>query len=242
MATLHLGLSGYDYKEWQGDGLFYPADLKKSRYLEYYASRFNSLESNGTFQRIPSEATIQKWINTTPENFTFSPKMVQTVTHFKRLNEEAIVVAREFCESLKPLAQAQKLGPIFLQLPPNLKQDISRLSSFLTALTREFPYRWAIEFRNDTWHDLDVQQLLKEMNVAWVQAETDGSPTYRADTADFSFIRLRRLVYDESALKEWAIHIQSLLDKKKDVYVYCRHKDTDGPWQWADSLTTFLRT
>lgn len=236
---LHIGLSGYDYKEWQGEGLFYPADLKKAKYFEYYATRYNSLESNGTFQRIPTEGTVAKWIDNTPEGFTVSPKMVQNVTHFKRLGPEAIAIAEDFVRALEPLALAGKLGPIFLQLPPNLKRDDNRLQTFLDSMPGG--KRWAIEFRNESWNAPEILQFLRDRNIAWVIAETDDEPVEIIETADFNFIRMRKIDYTESEIKTWIARLENMVASGKDCFVYCRHKDTDGPWRWADQIKSALQ-
>ncbi len=233
MATLHLGLSGYDYKEWQGEGLFYSPEVKKTQFLNAYAQKCNSLEANGTFQRMPTEATITKWIDSTPESFTISPKMVQNVTHFKRLGPESIEIAKEFVEVLEPLKKAGKLGPILLQLPPNLKRDDDRLNTFLS----EFPaVRWAVEFRNVSWNCQDVADLLARFGAGFVAAETDDEEPPFFDTADFFFARLRRLTYSQEQLAEWAKRLKGYLADGKDCFVYCRHKDTEMPWKWVETL------
>jgi len=224
MATLHIGLSGYDYKEWQGEGLFYAPSVKRTGYLADYARQFNSLEANGTFQRMPTEATVLKWIELTGEGFTVSPKMVQNVTHFKRLNDEAVEIAREFVKVLRPLDEAKKLGPILLQLPPEMPKG----------------YKWAIEFRNESWASEEVADLLREYNAAWVSAETDDKEAQTFDTADFIFVRLRRITYTDEQLHAWATILKQHLSEGKDCYVYCRHKDTIEPWKWGERLRELI--
>ncbi|MBC8065711.1 MAG: DUF72 domain-containing protein [Chlorobia bacterium] len=236
MAQLHIGLSGYDYKEWHGDGLFYPPTIKRAEFLQYYASRFNSLESNGTFQSAPSEATVGRWIEGTPPEFTFSPKMVQSVTHFKRLNGEAVGIAVDFVKALEPVERVGKLGPIFLQLPPNFKRNDDLLDSFLASLPHRPTLRWEIEFRNDSWNTSEVEEILRKHGVAWVAAETDDEPAQLRDTVDFLFVRLRRLEYTDGQLQEWANFLRTKIAEGKDCYVYCRHKDTIAPWLWADRI------
>lgn len=233
MARLHIGLSGYDYKEWHGEGLFYPSTIKRAGFLQYYASRFNSLESNGTFQTTPSEATVGRWIEGTPPDFTFSPKMIQSVTHFKRLNTDAIGIAIDFVKALEPVEKAGKLGPIFLQLPPSFKRNDQLLDSFLSSLPHRTTLRWAIEFRNDTWNTAEVEEILRKNGVAWVAAETDDERAQLRDTVDFLFVRLRRLEYTDAQLLDWANFLRTKIAEGKDCYVYGRHKDTIAPWLWA---------
>ena len=236
MAKLHIGLSGYDYKEWQGEGLFYAPAVKRAGFLADYARQFNSLEANGTFKRVPTESTITKWIDSTGDDFIVSPKMVQNVTHFKRLNEDAIEIAKEFVKVLEPLNKASKLGPILVQLPPNLKRDDARLEAFLTAMPTGDGFRWAFEFRNQSWACNEVANILKKHRAAFVSAETDKEDGHDFDTADFVFIRLRRLTYSESQLQTWAKRVDDHLKEGKECFVYCRHKDTEMPWKWGERL------
>jgi uncharacterized protein YecE (DUF72 family) len=134
-------------------------------------------------------------------------------------------------EHLKPLADKGKLGPILLQLPPNLQRDNERLAEFLPALSPS--YRWAIEFRHDSWHHASVENLLRRFNIAWAAAETDTSDAECRDTADFLYVRLRRSQYSTQDLRKWGRYF---LGMRKDCYVYCKHEDEGSPWIWADDL------
>lgn len=233
MATLHIGLSGYDYKEWQGDGLFYEPSVKRANFLSAYASKFNSLEANGTFQRKPTEPTVEKWIAMTGSDFTISPKMVQNVSHFKRLNEEAIELAKEFVKVLEPLGKAGKMGPVFVQLPPNFKRNDEKLEAFLAAMPK---IRWAFEFRHELWNSQEVADLLAKYGAAFAAVETDEEDAQHFDTADFVFARLRRLTYTDEQLQSWAKILKAHLANGKECFVYCRHKDTVEPWKWGERL------
>jgi uncharacterized protein YecE (DUF72 family) len=242
MIKLHVGLSGYDYKEWQGDGLFYSPSVKRASFLSDYARQFNSLEANGTFQRMPTESTITKWIESTGPDFTVSPKMVQNVTHFKRLSDDAIVIAKEFVKVLEPLAKAEKLGPILVQLPPNLKRDDNRLETFLSAMSSSQKFRWAFEFRNQSWACEEVAEILRKYGAAFVSAETDNEDGHDCETADFIFVRLRRLTYSDEQLQVWANRINQFLTSGKECFIYCRHKDTVMPWKWGERLLDLVTT
>lgn len=240
MARLHIGLSGYDYKEWQGEGFFYPPSIKRAGFLDYYATRMNSLESLGTFRRNPTEAMVARWIVATPDGFTISPRMVQSVTHFMRLSGNAPAAAQRFLSVLEPLEPIGKLGPVSLQIPPELDRNDTLLSMFLDATPKRAGLQWAIEFRNESWNVAEVENLLRERNVAWIAAEFDESPAQIRDTASFCFIRLRKLEYSVEQLKTWAEFLRERLDSGKDCYVYCRHLDTVEPWKWADRLRELL--
>src|SRR5438270_181145 len=139
--TLHVGTSGYAYKEWKG--LFYPKDLPNSRMLRYYGEHFRTVETNSTFRKLPEPAAVQAWAANVPANFRFAIKAPQRITHIKRLKAVDDAVAELFAVAnvLK-----RRLGPVLFQLPPNFKKDIPRLREFLGLLPAR--RRAAFEFRN----------------------------------------------------------------------------------------------
>ena len=241
MAKLYIGLSGYSYKEWQGEGRFYPPEMKQAKYLEYYVSRYNALEADGTWYQMPSESGVQKWIDQSPAEFKVSPKMHRQVTHYSRLKQDGMDSLKFFLKRLEPLEKAGKLGAILVQLPPNLKRDDERLAGFLA----EIPYRdtlpWCIEFRNETWHAPEVEAMLRERDVAWVAADTDDADAQRRDTGSFIYARLRKTDYPDDLLQNWAAYFRGKMAEGKDCYVYCRHEDAESPWVWADRIIELLR-
>jgi uncharacterized protein YecE (DUF72 family) len=230
MAKLHIGLSGYDYKEWHGEGLLYSPEIKRTSFLKAYAEHFNALEANGTFQRIPSEATTTKWLSSVPKTFTYCPKMVQNVTHFKRLSEEAIGIAKEFMKALAPVENANQLGPVLLQLPPNFKRDDAKLERFLKELSG---VKFGAEFRHESWNEPEVARLLEKYGSSFAAVETDDDKPQLIGESSFFFARLRKLTYSDAELKSWATTIRNKLDGGCDCYIFCRHKDTVAPWLWA---------
>ena len=237
MADIHIGLSGYSYKPWQGSDRFYPPDLKQPQFLRYYATRYDTVELDGVWYRFPSEAAVQAWIEQTPPGFMFCPKAHREITHFKRLSPESLSTVDFMLQRLAPLAASHKLGPILLQLPPNLRQNLDRLSQFLAALSIE--HRWAIEFRHESWHTKETEDLLRRHRVAWAVVETDDTQPEHRDTADFIYARLRRSEYSESDLEKWAGRFIEMRQNGKDCFVYCKHEDEGAPWIWADHLRKF---
>jgi len=240
MASLRVGLSGFSYKEWEGDGLFYPPKMKQADYFAYYASRMNALEADGTWYQMPSEKGVQTWIDQSDPNFKVSPKMHRRVTHMARLKPECIDTLKFFCKRLEPLERVGKLGAILVQLPPNLKRDDGRLAVFLAEIPHRPTLPWSIEFRNETWECPEIEAMMREYNVAWVGMDTDDDPAERRDTAAHIYIRLRRSEYSDERLREWAGYFQGKLEAGKDCYVYCKHQDAERPWEWADKLTEMI--
>lgn len=231
-----MGISGYSYKEWKGEGLFYPPKVSTANFLKYYATRYNTLESVGSFTHMPSEATVERWLDTLPEGFRIAPKMHQKVTHFTRLKPTGYEAAHAFVDALRPVEEAGKLGPTLIQLRPDFKRDDDLLRAFLAQLTERTSLPLAIEFRNASWSCPEVEAILRERNVAWAVVETDEDNAEFHDTASFRYVRLRKLAYSDDELRKWSETFRQTVDSGKDCYVFCRHDQVPEPWKWADRI------
>ena len=215
--NLHVGTSGYSYKEWKGN--FYPEDLPAKEMLSYYSRRLLAVEINNTFYRLPQPSMIENWKEQVPKAFRFSIKASQRITHIKRINN----VADETKYLLETVALLEeRLGVVLFQLPPNMKKDTDRLRAFLDLLTDNT--RSAFEFRHDTWFDAEVFELLRAKNCALVVSDTDEKPlTEIISTAKWGYLRLRRTAYDDHDLVEWMKRVQA--QKWKDAFVFFKHED-----------------
>jgi uncharacterized protein YecE (DUF72 family) len=140
---------------------------------------------------------------------------------------------------LAPLINQDRLGPILLQLPPNFRRDDDRLKTFLEQVPRTV--RWALEFRHESWHVQEVEELLRHYGVSWVAADMDESPAQIRDTAEFWYVRLRRSEYPEATLLKWAARFTDMARRGKDCFIYCKHDDKGSPWIWADRLLELVR-
>jgi len=217
MKNLYVGTSGYSYKEWKGS--FYPEKLPAKDMLPYYAERLQAVELNNTFYRMPQPSMVESWKDQVPESFRFSVKASQRITHFKRLNEVS-EETRLMVDTVSALED--RLGVILFQLPPNMKKDLLRLESFLVQLPAEVPATF--EFRHPTWFDDEVLALLGKHNRALCVSDTDDLPVNQIDkTADWGYLRLRRVNYDEADLKHWIKKIKA--QKWKNTFVFFKHED-----------------
>jgi uncharacterized protein YecE (DUF72 family) len=234
MARCYVGLSGYSYKAWQGPGRFYPAGLKPAAFLSYYASRYSTVELDGLWYRLPTGKAVQAWLDQTPGGFLFTPKAHRQITHIRRLKPEGWPTLTAMIDRLEPLRQAQKLGPVLLQLPPTLHRDDDRLAAFLRSLPAG--QRWAMEFRHESWHEAPVEGLLRDHGVAWAAVETDEHPALDRNTADFRYVRLRKGAYEPEELQRWAARFQEMIQGGQNCFVFCKHEDEGSPWQWADEI------
>jgi uncharacterized protein YecE (DUF72 family) len=213
---LLVGTSGYSYKEWLGH--FYPEKLPANEMLRYYAGHFSTVEINNTFYRMPAESMLVQWTEQVPDRFKFTLKAPRRITHEQRLRESEANVT-EFLRRTGALGD--KLGALLFQLPPFLKKDLPRLRDFLALLPagREV----AFEFRNATWHDEDVYELLRSREAILCVTDTDEGDTPFVATAGCGYVRLRRTHYDDEDLHGWVGQIKS--KALPTTYVYFMHED-----------------
>ncbi len=229
-GTIRLGTAGWVYEPWRDN--FYPKGLKQKDELAYSAARLGNIEINATFYSHQKAASFQNWAGATPENFVFSVKGHQLITHIKRLKDVEIPLANFFASGV--LALGDKLGPFCWQLPGNAKYDAERVESFLALLPhtpeallalagkseglKNEPYldlagvtkiRHAIEVRHESFATPQFIEQLRAHNVALVVADT-AEWAYIDQTADFAYARLQGApgfegyTADERALRgEW---------------------------------------
>ena len=219
---IRVGTSGWSYKEWKGH--FYPEKLAAKGMLHYYAERFPTVEVNNTFYRMPNTATLESWSAEVPNDFAFVLKASKRITHDKRLKEvgDSVDHLLRTAAALGP-----KLGPFLVQLPPNMKKDAPRLRDFLALLAP--PARAAFEFRHVSWFDDEVYAALRERGAAWCVADTgeEGDPPF-VSTADWSYMRLRRVEYTADDLQSWADRIRG--QTWGEAFVFFKHEEAGtGP-------------
>ena len=228
---IFAGTSGFSYAEWCGR--FYPVALPGAQMLSYYSERLPTVEINNTFYRMPKEETVAAWGAEVPDSFRFAIKATRRITHQMKLADVGAEVARLF-DVIGVLGE--KLGPVLFQLPPFLKKDLGLLTEFLGILPQG--KRAALEFRHPSWFSDDVYAELAARNVALVAGdleEAEKSPPLVA-TADFGYLRLRRLDYDPSGLADWGTRIAA--QSWKAAHVYLKH-EVLGP-MFAEALLANL--
>ena len=218
MTPICFGTSGFSYKEWRP--IFYPDGLSDKQFLRYYATQFNSVEIDYTFYRMPSVKTIDAWKTATPENFKFTLKASQQITHRERLKVPSD--ALDYFLSVVP-GLGSRLGMVLFQLPPFFKFEAQKLETFLSVLPRGIPS--AFEFRHDSWFNADVYLLLRKHNVALCIHDADDHTTPMEITAGFTYIRLRRSEYSPAQRLEWQDRIRGWARDGIDVFAYIKHQD-----------------
>lgn len=224
----HIGCSGWNYADWRGR--LYPQREPQRRWLEVYAERFETVEINATFYRLPNRDAVARWVEQTPDSFIFTIKVSRYLTHIKRLTATADGLAL-FAERIEPLVQAGRLGPLLWQLPENFHRDDEKLSVWLQTLANDEPSslrgtRHAIEFRHPSWFEEPVLAALRQQDVALVIGDHPKRPfQLRAPTASWMFVRFhygsrgRGGNYSATELERWAAELRRWR-RSREVYAY----------------------
>ena len=239
-----LGTSAFTAAGWEGS--FYPSGMKPAEFLTFYATRFKTVEVDSTYYRTPSASTVKGWAAKTPDDFIFSLKVPQVITH-----EKILVDAEKDFENFVEVASllGKKLGPMLLQFPYFNRAKFkagseftARLQPFLKKLPKG--YKFALEIRNKNWLDAKFTDLLRQHNVAlavidqaWMPSVEELTAKLDPITADFCYVRwlgdrkgieLETKVWDKTiidrsdALKKWVRFFHSILHKV-DIYAYANN-------------------
>jgi uncharacterized protein YecE (DUF72 family) len=220
MPRVFIGTSGWTYDGWRGP--FYPPDVPKRAWLEFYGTQFPTTEVNGSFYRTPSLDAVRAWRDATPKNFLFAWKASKFITHWKRLSENcdnSIALMETRLKALSP-----KVGPVLFQLPPQFSKNRERLAHFITMLPRCYPY--AFEFRHASWYEDDILDLLREHDVALCLSDHHDAPSPWVVTARHVYVRGHgpggryRDNYPDATLKAWARDVKTWTRQRRSVFVY----------------------
>ena len=201
---VRIGCSGWNYATGRRRCTATPP---ARRWLELYAERFDTVEVNATFYRLPTLKAVAGWVEPTPDGFVFAVKASRYLTHIRRLRDLGPGLER-FYERIEPLVRSPKLGPVLWQLPETFHRDDERLAA---ALERLPPGRHAFEFRHPSWFAPEVYALLRKAGAALVIGDTpERAFQVHERPAGWTYVRLhhghrgRRGNYSESELREWA--------------------------------------
>ena len=208
------------YDDWRGR--LYPEGEPKRRWLELYAEKFDTVEVNATFYRLPKRDAVAAWVSQTPPGFLFAVKASRYLTHIKRLTDLGEGIER-FYAPLEPLRHARKLGPVLWQLPGNFHRDDARLHAWLEALPGGLH---TIEFRHPSWFAPETLGALRDRGVALTIGDHPERPFQSHEaTASWRFVRFhygsrgRDGNYSATELEEWARRIAQWR-RREDVYAY----------------------
>ncbi len=244
-GVARLGTMGFAYRFWIDK--LYPEGTKPEDYLKEYAKRLVTVEIDATFYRLPSISTVETWRDAVPEDFRFAAKFPQVVTHVPGLVYDTDRLA-VFLDRMALMGD--KLGPLLLQFPPQLKPDHAAFTRLLDALPPGYLY--AAEFRNKGWFTEETYELLRKRKVALATTNRLGAPDI--PTAGFSYFRWegdRKAVNgqrgevevdrsDEAAT--WAERILAQLQAGRDIYGYFSKYYSGYPPADVEAFTRLLST
>lgn len=226
---LHIGVSAFSEPKWKGK--FYPPKLPQKEMLPYYVQHFDAVEINNTFYKMPVAANLAAWTAQVPSNFRFALKAPQTITHFKRLKEDAAEPTTQLFQVVAALKD--RLGPILFGLHPNHKKDVLLLKAFLKRIPPKA--KVAFEFRHASWFDDEVFNCLRQHRAALCIAHTDDFPKPELiATTNWGYLRLHRKRYTNKDLAQWLAQIQS--QPWKECYVFFKHEETGSGPRFAARL------
>lgn len=219
---IFTGTSGFGYKEWKG--IFYPEKISPREMLHYYSQHFSSVEINNTFYRMPTEHVLSSWAEQVPDDFLFAIKAPQVITHLKRLRHVESEVDRLF-SSISVLGK--KLGAVLFQFPQSFPVARMVLEDFLALLPPTMPC--AFDFRNPSWLDAGIQDLLHAGGYSLCSEDTDENPAKIIhSTTTWGYLRLRRSDYTASDLLQWRARIYR--QNWERTFLFFKHEgEAKGP-------------
>ncbi len=235
----HLGCSGYFYKGWWGR--FYPKELKMSQWFSYYATKFNTVEINATFYRIPKPSDIKRWYKQAPEGFLFSVKMPRTITHYKKFRDTE-KETKDFYNLVKDNLR-EKLACMLIQLPPSYKASAENLDIILDQIDPEV--KNVIEFRHKSWWNEETYKKMREKGVCFCSVSAPNLPEDLIVTTDFAYIRFHgkegwyKYDYSDEELKEWALKIKQA--ECKEIFAYFNNDFNANAPRNCEKLKYFLQ-
>jgi uncharacterized protein YecE (DUF72 family) len=236
-AGLSVGTSGFAYDHW--DGVFYPERLAANRRLEFYARHFSTVELNVTFYRTPPATTFSRWRDSVPDDFRFAVKASRYLTHVRRLK-----APREPVEFLMERVRrlGDRLGPILLQLPPDMPIELDRLDRTLSAFGNGTPV--SVEPRHASWFVDELRDVLTRHGAALCLADRSGPRTPLWRTAPWLYLRLHEgramppSCYGMDALGSWVARLVDTFGPRPEGYVYFNN---DGHACAPRNASTFER-
>ncbi|MGH8867029.1 MAG: DUF72 domain-containing protein [Actinomycetes bacterium] len=237
-----VGTSGWQYRDWRG--VLYPDRLPQRQWLSAYAERYETVENNNAFYRLPERDTFARWRQATPDGFVMAVKASRFLTHVKRLRDPEEPVAR-LLEHAAGLGD--RLGPVLVQLPPTMKADPERLAATLAAFPSDI--RVAVEPRHESWWTDETRDVLAHHGAALCWSDRRGRPlTPLWSTASWGYLRLHEGAaqpwprYGRRALASWRDRLRDAYGTRGDAYVYFNNDQGGAAVHDADAFTVLDRS
>ncbi|MEJ7723482.1 MAG: DUF72 domain-containing protein [Ilumatobacteraceae bacterium] len=220
-ARAFVGCSGWQYRDWRG--VIYPERLAQRCWFEHYTTRFDTVELNATFYRLPEATTVERWAAAAPPGFVYALKLGAFGSHRMKLRDAASWLPNHLDRARR---LGPSLGPTLVQLPPRWKRDVARLEDFFAAAPTDV--RWAVELREQSWLHDDVYEVLARHDAAMCVHDLLDHVPWKL-TASWAYVRFHGPEamktpyhgrYTGRRLWRHAERIQAWLDDGCDVYAY----------------------
>lgn len=243
-----LGCPVWSNENWKG--IIYPPAAKRHDWLSSYCRYFNTVEGNTTFYAIPQPETVQKWARESAIGFRFALKFPRVISHECKLTGCQLELEK-FLDCLMILNDAERLGPTFLQLPPDFDgKHFSNLQKFLEQLPEELAF--AVEVRHsdyfqDPWEGKLRQMLLDrkmdrvlfdssalfhfppaDMSESEARRRKPNVPIRHEGLSQHPFLRLigiNRIEKLQPWIEEWANRVSRWIQEGKTPYVFTHTAD-----------------
>ena len=216
--NIHIGCSAFNNTYWKK--IFYPDDLPRSKWFDFYASQFSTYELNGTFYKAPTVKSLKTWYDKVPVDFLFSVKAPKLITHYKKFKDckndidEFYAICREGLQ--------EKLACVLFQLPPSYDYSEEKLELIINSVNPDF--KNVVEFRHKSWWNEAVFKIFAANNITFCSVSYDKLPSDLIETNSIGYVRLHgvpRLFYSEYAQSE----LQKLHDDIRkysfnEIFVY----------------------
>jgi uncharacterized protein YecE (DUF72 family) len=218
-AEIRIGCSGWQYAHWRGD--LYPLDLPQDRWFEHYAERFDTVELNNSFYRLPEADTFAAWARRSPPGFLMAVKASRYLTHVRRLREPREPLDRLWTRASR---LGDHLGPMLYQLPPRWRRTVERLAAFADAVPRD--RLQALEIRDPDWYHRDTYAVIERGGLALCLHDMPGSASPRRPIGPFVYVRFHGSgtrygrAYPGQALAAWADRLVAWAEAGLAGYAY----------------------
>jgi uncharacterized protein YecE (DUF72 family) len=218
-AQVRIGTSGWEYRHWAGR--FYPTDVPRDRWLEFYAARFDTVELNNSFYRLPPAEVFAGWSRRVPTEFVFAVKASRYLTHVRRLREPGEPIDRLWTRARR---LGPRLGPVLYQLPPRWRPNLERLDAFLDAIPSGAPQ--ALEIRDRRWYGPELARRLEDAGVGLCLHDMEGSASAPVPVGPLAYVRFHGAGaryggrYSGQRLAAWADRIAAWAVAGLPVWAY----------------------
>lgn len=236
---IYVGTCGFSYKDWIGP--FYPARIKSTDMLPFYARRFSAVEIDSSAYGVPTEKTVASMVNRTPERFRFTFKAPQTITHPP--DPTTVVVhddAKLLVDATEPAVSSGKFACVLLQFPNGFKPEGNRREYLARAVEAFDGLPVVVEFRNDRWQSPETMQLLRDLGAGYCNVDMprlEGLLHASSEaTSDVGYVRFHGrsaktwwrgtnvtrydYLYSDEELAPWADRIADVEAQTRDTFVF----------------------